>query len=90
MATPETMVDAEGHRGDGMQDAAKHAADDAEGDTGPRAPLIAGPGSEPGAEDHHAFEADVDDARALGPQAAEAGVRSAPRGAAPWTSVRSR
>src|SRR5690606_31091699 len=42
-------------------------------DARPRAPLEPGPGAEPGAEDHHAFEADVDDPRALGPQTAESG-----------------
>ena len=35
--------------------------------------LEAGPGTEPGAEDHHALEADVDHARPLGPQTAETG-----------------
>ena len=40
----------------------------------PRGPTGSRPSrAEPGAEDHHAFEADVDDAGPLGPQAAEAG-----------------
>ncbi|GAA3297561.1 hypothetical protein GCM10020295_30640 [Streptomyces cinereospinus] len=67
------MVDVEGDGHDGVQQAAERAAEDADQDTGPRPPLEAGPGAEPGAEDHHAFEADVDDARALGPQAAQTG-----------------
>ena len=40
--------------------------DDADEQPGPRAPLVAGPAGAPGAEDHHALEADVDHARALG------------------------
>ena len=59
------------------------------GDAAPGAPLPAAVGPEPGAEDHHAFEADVDHADPLGEQAAEAGqqpigtarVRAAPDGA---------
>ena len=39
----------------------------------PGAPQPAGPSGEPGAEDHHALEADVHDAGPLGPQAAQAG-----------------
>ena len=39
----------------------------------PRAPLVAGPAGAERAEDHHALEADVDHARALGPQTAETG-----------------
>ena len=38
---------------------------------GPGAPLVAGPAGAPGAHDHHALEADVHDAGALGPEAAE-------------------
>jgi hypothetical protein len=67
------VVDVEGDRDDRVQQAAERAADDAHQDTGPRAPLEAGPGTEPGTEDQHALEADVDDARAFGPQAAETG-----------------
>ena len=37
------------------------------------APLPAGPAGPPGAQDHHALEADVDHARALGEEPAEGG-----------------
>ena len=40
---------------------------------GPRPPLVPGPAGPPGAEDHHALEADVDHAGPLGDEAAEAG-----------------
>ena len=75
MATPETMwstpkvtvaTACTGRRARRRQDAGEHA--------GPRPVLPADPaGAEPGAEDHHALEADVDHAGALGPQPAEAG-----------------
>ncbi len=71
--TGDDVVDAEGDGGDRVHQAADGAGEDADDDAGPRAPLVAGPGTEEGAEDHHAFEADVDHARALGPQAAETG-----------------
>jgi hypothetical protein len=38
---------------------------------GPGAPLVAGPAGTPGPHDHHALEADVHDAGALGPEPAE-------------------
>ena len=40
---------------------------------GPGAPLVAGPAGAPGADDHHALEADVHHAGALGPEPAEPG-----------------
>ena len=46
---------------------------DAADDRGAPAPLVAGPAGAPGAEDHHALEADVDHAGALGEQPAEGG-----------------
>ncbi|CAM5694571.1 hypothetical protein SALBM217S_05740 [Streptomyces griseoloalbus] len=71
--TGDDVVDVEGDGDDRVQQAAEAAADHADEDAGPRTPLEAGPGAEPGAQDQHAFEADVHHARALGPQAAEAG-----------------
>ena len=56
-----------------VEQPAEHAADDADDDAGPRPPLPAPPRAEPGAEDHHPFEADVDDAGSLGEEAAEPG-----------------
>ena len=49
--------------------AEQHAADQRRGP----APLVAGPAGAPGAEDHHALEADVDHAGAFGEQPAEGG-----------------
>ena len=42
-------------------------------ETPPRAEVVAEEASAPRAEDHHALEADVDDAGPLGPEAAETG-----------------
>ena len=74
MAKPDTMwltpnVDG----GQGVQQAAEDAADDAADDRHPRAPLPAPPAGEDRAHDHHALEADVHGAAALGEQAGEAG-----------------
>ena len=74
MATPETMwstpkVDG----GDGVQQAAEHAAEDAGQDAGQGRRGASRKPAPKGAEDHHAFEADVDHAGPLGPQAAETG-----------------
>jgi hypothetical protein len=67
------VVDAEGDRGDGVEQPAHRAGGDAGDDAGPRAGLEADEGAEPRAEDEHPLEPDVDDAGALGPQAAEGG-----------------
>ena len=72
--TGDDVVDAEGDGGDRVQQTAERAAERCRRSTPSQGPdWSAGPGAEPGAEDHHAFEADVDDARPLGPQAAETG-----------------
>ena len=67
------MVDAEADGGDGVHQPTEGAAEDPEAETRPRAPLDAAPCGEPGAERHHALEADVHDARPLAVQAAEPG-----------------
>ena len=67
------MVHTERHRGHGVQQSAQRAGDGAGEDAGPDAELQRPPGTAPGAEDHHALEADVDHAGPLGPQATQAG-----------------
>ena len=67
------MVDAEDDRRDGVHEAAEHAHHDRAGDAGPGAVVVAEVAGTPGAEDHHALEADVDDAGPLRPEAAETG-----------------
>ena len=81
--TGDDVVDAEGDGGDRVQQAAERAADDAAEQrraTGCSCQPAQAPNQ--GAEDHHAFEADVDHAGPLGPQAAEAGQADR-HGAAP-------
>ena len=74
MAKPDDdVVDAERRRRHAVQQPAEDAADDAAEDRHPRAPLPAPPAGEHRAHDHHALEADVHRAAALGEQAAEAG-----------------
>ena len=71
--TGHDVVDRERHRGDGVQQPAERAEHRPADHRGPRPPLVAGPGRAPGAEDHHALEADVDHAGAFGPQPAQPG-----------------
>ena len=71
--TGDHVVDAEGHRGDRVQQPAQGAEQDAAHQGGPPAPLVAGETGPPGAEDHHALEADVDHTGALGEQTAQGG-----------------
>ena len=65
------MVDAEHHRGERVQRAADGAEDHRGDDPLPGAVVEAEVAGADGAEDHHALEADVDHARALGPQAGQ-------------------
>src|SRR5690606_18717345 len=57
--TGDDVVDVEGDGDDRVQQTAERAADEADEDAGPRTPLESRPGTEPGAQDYHAFEADV-------------------------------
>ena len=65
------VVDTELHGGDRVQQTADTAAECTEEQSPPRTELQRAPRTEPGAEDHHAFEPDVDDTGALGEQATE-------------------
>ncbi len=65
------MVDAEGDGGDRVDQAADGPEPDRGEQRRPRTPLVTGPAGPPGAEDHHPFQADVDDARPLGHETAE-------------------
>ena len=69
--TGDDVVDAEGDGGDGVDQAAERAAEDAGQRRGPGAVLPADPAGRERAEHHHAFEADVDHAGPLGPQSAQ-------------------
>jgi hypothetical protein len=72
--TGDDVVDPERHGGERMQQAAEGAADRTGQDARPGiAELERAPGPGPGAQDHHALEADVDHAGPLGPQSAETG-----------------
>ncbi len=71
--TGDDVVDAEGHRDDGVQQTAQRTAEHARHQAEPRVDQVAAPGAAEGAGDHHAFEADVDDAGPLGPETAETG-----------------
>ena len=75
------VVDAEGDGGQREQQPAERPADGAADERRPRTPVPAGPTGEPGAEDHHALEADVHDADPLGEQAAEPGEEDRRHGA---------
>ena len=65
------MINLEGHRGDGVQQAADHAAGDADGQAPPGAVVDRAPGTEPHAEDQHALETDVDNTGSLGEKTTE-------------------
>ena len=67
------VVDAEPHGGDGVEQPTERPADHAEDHAPPRTELHAAVGAEPGPEDEHALEADVDDPGPLRPQTAQAG-----------------
>src|SRR3990167_10145228 len=56
-----------------MDESERRAGRDPGDETRRDAPLVAGPGPEPGPGDHHPLEADVDDAGPLGPHGAETG-----------------
>ena len=71
--TADDVVDTEDHRGDGVDESAEHAHQDGAEDAGPGAVVVAEVAGAVGPEDHHSLEADVDDARTLGPQSAEPG-----------------
>src|SRR5205085_12368578 len=66
------VVDAEGDGGQAEEQTAEGTADAAPDERRPRPPHVPGPTGEPGAQDHHALEADVHDPGPLGPQATEA------------------
>jgi hypothetical protein len=67
------VVDAEADRGHGVEQAGGGPTGDADGHAPPRPVLPGAPGPEPGPEDHHPLEADVDHAAALGEQATQGG-----------------
>ena len=67
------VVDPEPHGGDGVEQPTERPAEHAEDHAPPRPELHAAVGAEPGAEDEHALEADVDDPGPLRPQTAQAG-----------------
>ena len=74
MATPEmTWSTPKVTVASGVQQPAEGAEQHPADERGRPAPLVAGPAGAPGAEDHHALEADVDDAGALGEQPAQRG-----------------
>ncbi len=54
-----------------MQQAAQGATTDADRETDPRTELQRTPRTEPHTKNHHAFEADVHDARTFGEKATE-------------------
>ena len=57
-----------------MQQAADHAAGDADGQAPPGAVVDRAPGAEPHTEDQHALETDVDDTGSLGEKTTEPGA----------------
>ena len=77
--TGDDVVDAEDHGGDRVQDAAEAPKTMAPSDAGDDAVVVGEVAGTERAEDHHALEADVDHAGALGPQAAETGQRDGDR-----------
>jgi hypothetical protein len=74
------VVDAERHRGQRVQQTTQGTADEGRQQARPGAPVVRAERAEPRPEDHHAFEADVHHAGALGPQPAEAGQADRHRG----------
>ena len=67
------VVDAEDDRGQRVDRATDDAEEDRAEDSDPGTVVVGEERATPRPEDHHALETDVDDARALAPEAAEAG-----------------
>jgi len=66
------VVHPEADRGDGVEEAAGGSTGDSDDYSPPGSELECTPRAEPGPQDHHALEADVDHAGPFGPDAAQA------------------